>query len=66
MKFPGYAVSNASDGAITIQRIELDETELTAESNWTEAYPNSDPSCGYWAGRSLDSALQEIRRRLEA
>jgi hypothetical protein len=66
MKFPAYAITNAPSGAITIQRVELDESELTPESNWTEAYPNSDPSSGYWACRSLDGALQEIRRQLEA
>ena len=64
MKFPGYAVTSGADGAITIQRVELDETELTPESDWMEAYQNSDQDYGYWAGRNLDAALLEVRRLL--
>jgi len=64
LKFPGYQVVTAEDGSITIRRIELDETELTPESNWMEGYPNADPGEGLWLGRDLDAALSEVRRRL--
>ncbi len=67
MRFPGFEVTVAQrDGGVSIRRIELDETELTPESNWMEGYPNSDPSEGIWVGRDLDAALTEIRRRLLA
>ena len=46
MRFPGYQVEAAEDGSITIRCIELDETELTPESNWMEGYPNTDPGEG--------------------
>lgn len=64
MKFPGYQIANAEQGAITIQRIELDETEFTPESYWMEGYPNADPEEGLWIGRDIDAALNEVRRRL--
>jgi hypothetical protein len=64
LKFPGYQVVTAEDGSITIRRIELDETELTPESNWMEGYSNTDPEEGLWLGRDLDAALNEVRRRL--
>ena len=67
MRFPGFEVTvSQRDGGVSIRRIELDETELTPESNWMEWYPNSDPSEGIWVGRDLDAALTEIRRRLLA
>lgn len=67
MRFPGFEVTvGQRDEGMSIRRIELDETELTPESNWMEGYPNSDPSEGIWVGRDLDAALTEIRRRLLA
>lgn len=64
MKFPGFAVTNQSDGRVTIQSIVLDETELTPESDWMEGYPNRDPELGVWVGRDIEAALKEIRNRL--
>ena len=64
MRFPGFQVVAAEDGSITIRCIELDETELTPESNWMEGYPNTDPGEGLWFGRDIDAALNEVRRRL--
>ena len=64
MKFTGYEVTNLQDGLVAIRRVELDETELTAASDWMEGYSNSDPSDGLWVGRDLDTALAEIRRRI--
>ncbi len=64
MKFPGYQIRNSDNGVILISCIDLDETELTPESDWMEGYPNSDPEEGLWLGRDLDAALNEVRRRL--
>jgi len=64
LKFPGYEITNQPDGLVAIRRIELDETELTPESDWMEGYPNTDPSEGLWVGRSLEAAMVEIRRRI--
>jgi hypothetical protein len=64
LKFSGYEIFNQPDGVVAIRCIELDETELTPESDWMEGYPNTDPSEGLWVGRSLDAALAEIRRRI--
>jgi len=64
LKFPGYEITNQPDGEVAIRSIELDETELTPESDWMEGYPNTEPSEGLWVGRSLDAALVEIRRRI--
>lgn len=66
MKFPGYLVTKGKDGEIRIRPTELDETDLTPDSDWMVGYPNCDPSEGIWVGRDLDSALAEIRRRLLA
>lgn len=66
LKFPGYEVTNQPDGLVAIRRIELDETELTPESDWMEGYPNTDPTEGLWLGRNLDAAMAEIRRRILA
>lgn len=66
LKFPGYEVTNQPDGLVAIRRIELDETELTPESDWMEGYPNTDPTEGLWLGRNLDAAMAEIRRRIFA
>jgi len=63
-KFPGYEITNQPDRLVVIRRIELDETELTPESDWMEGYPNTDPSEGLWVCRNLDAALAEIRRRI--
>lgn len=64
MKFPGYQVEQADDRSVTIRRVELDETELTPESNWMEGYANADPEEGQWLGRELDAALNVVRRML--
>lgn len=64
MKFSGYEVTNQQDGIVAIRCVEMDETELTPESEWMDGYPNADISEGLWIGRSLDAALSEIRRRL--
>lgn len=64
MRFPGFEVTVDVNGTIAIRRVEIDETELTPESDWMEGYPNSDPSEGIWVGRSLDAAMAEIRRRI--
>mgnify|MGYP007125622848 CR=1 FL=1 len=64
MKFPGYEVTNQPGEVVAIRRVELDETELTPESDWMEGYPNADTSEGLWVGRSLDAAMAEIRRRI--
>lgn len=64
MKFPGFIVSNQSDEVVVIKRVDLDDTELTPESNWMEGYPNKDLQSGVWLGRDLESALLEIRRRM--
>ena len=66
MQFPGYTVTTASDGAVTIRPQFFDKTELTPESNWTECYGISDSDDGFWGGRSLDSALDAVHRRLSA
>jgi hypothetical protein len=66
LKFPGYEVTNQPGEVVAIRRVELDETELTPESDWMEGYPNSDPSEGIWVGRDLDAALAAIRWRLMA
>lgn len=44
MKFSGYWVS-AKDGVVSALPDVFDETVLTAESNWTEAHQNEDPTC---------------------
>jgi hypothetical protein len=64
LKFQGYEVTNQPEGLVVIRRIELDETELTPESDWMDGYPNTDPSEGLWVGRNLDAAMAEIRRRI--
>jgi len=64
MQFPGYTVSTGFDGAVTIRPQTFDETELTPESNWTECSGNSDRKDGFWGGRSLDGALDVVRKRL--
>lgn len=44
MKFSGYWVS-AKDGVVSALPDVFDETDLNAESNWTEAHQNEDPTC---------------------
>ena len=44
MKFSGYWVS-AKDGVVSALPDDFDKTDLTAESNWTEAHQNEDPTC---------------------
>jgi len=41
MKFDGYWVSKV-DGTVNVIAGEFDETELTQESNWTEAMQNEE------------------------
>ena len=43
MKFSGYWVS-AKDGVVSALPDVFDETDLTAESNWTEAHQNEEPT----------------------
>ena len=43
MKFDGYWVSKV-DGTVSVIAGEFDETELTEESNWTEAMQNEEPT----------------------
>lgn len=43
MKFSGYWVS-AKNGVVTALPDVFDETDLTAESNWTEAHQNEEPT----------------------
>lgn len=64
LKFPGYEITNQPDGFVAIRQIELDETELTPESDWMEGYPNTDPAESLWVGRSLEAAMAEVRRRI--
>ncbi len=43
MKFDGYWVSKV-DGTVSVIAGEFDETELTQESDWTEAMQNEEPT----------------------
>lgn len=43
MKFDGYWVSKV-DGTVSVIAGEFDETELTQESDWTEAMHNEEPT----------------------
>ncbi len=43
MKFDGYWVSKVDD-TVGVTLTEFDETELTPESNWTEAGQNEEPT----------------------
>jgi hypothetical protein len=65
MKFPGYWVLKTSDG-VAIQKYEFDETELSPESKWKEAYENAEGSKKQWGGLSLDDALVEVGKMLHA
>lgn len=65
MKFPGYVVSTL-EGKVAISRVEIDETELTPESDWMQGYQNEDPNSGVWLGRDLEAALIEVRKRLSS
>lgn len=63
MKFPGFVVSSL-DSKVEIRRVEIDETELTPESDWMEGYQNQDENACSWMGRDLEAALIEVRKRL--
>ncbi len=65
MKFPGYWVSKTTDG-VAIQKYEFDETELSPESDWKEAYKNTGIAESRWGGLSLDDALVEAAKMLRA
>ena len=43
MQFPGYWVDGEGSN-VTVERSVFDDTELSPESDWKEAYQNADPS----------------------
>jgi hypothetical protein len=43
MKVPGYWVASTGSG-VKVSRTVFDETDLTAESKWTQAHQNDDPA----------------------
>ncbi len=63
MRFPGYLVTTQEDGSVVIRPHTFDETELTPDSKWTEAYGSSDEKSGWWGGVKLEAALDAARRR---
>ena len=63
MKFPGYWVIRNSEG-VKIQKYEFDETELSPESDWKEAWENEGFPGIRWGGLSLDTALAEAGKML--
>lgn len=64
MRFPGFVVTNHENGEVCIRKEIFDDTELTPESKWMEGYTNGDPESGVWAGRDVEAALCEVRKRL--
>ena len=61
MQFPGYWVSN-KDTYITIVHSIFDETELTPESNWKEAWQNIDSDAGVWGYVEIQAAIRQAAK----
>ena len=61
MQFPGYWVAN-KDTYITIDHTIFDETELTPESNWKEAWQNVDSEAGIWGYVDIKSAIKQAAK----
>ena len=58
MQFTGYWVS-LNGTSVTIDQAIFDETELTPESNWKEAWQNIDSDAGVWGYVEFKSAIQQ-------
>lgn len=62
MRFPGYWV-DGEGASVTVERYVFDDTELSPESAWKEAYQNEDPSAsnGFVDPQAM---LTDVCRRL--
>lgn len=61
MQFPGYWISNKVT-YITIVHSIFDETELTPESNWKEAWQNIDLDAGVWGYVEIQAAIRQAAK----
>lgn len=61
MKFSGYLVSD-KDAYITLDHSTFDETELTPESNWKEAWQNIDSDAGVWGYVEIQAAIRQAAK----
>lgn len=62
MKFSAYWVSGEAE-KVAVTPAKFDETDLTEDSDWTEAHQNVDPAMPHGFVCWNDAAT-EIRRRL--
>lgn len=63
MQFSGYLVTDKVT-YITIDHTTFDETELTPESNWKEAWQNKDSDVGIWGFVEIQGAIRQAVKLL--
>ena len=61
MQLFGYWVTY-KDTYITIDHATFDETELTPESNWKEAWQNIDSDAGVWGYVEIQAAIRQAAK----
>jgi hypothetical protein len=64
MKIPGYWVASTGSG-VKVSRTDFDETDLTAESRWTQAHQNDDPALPH-GFTDPAQVIAEVARRVAA
>ena len=61
MQFSGYLITD-KDIYITLDHATFDETELTPESNWKEAWQNIDSDAGVWGYVEIQAAIRQAAK----
>ena len=61
MQFSGYLITD-KDIYITLDHYTFDETELTPESNWKEAWQNIDSDAGVWGYVEIQAAIRQAAK----
>ena len=61
MQFSGYLITY-KDIYITLDHYTFDETELTPESNWKEAWQNIDSDAGVWGYVEIQAAIRQAAK----
>lgn len=61
MQFSGYRVSDKLTH-FTLEHATFDETELTPESNWKEAWQNIDLDTGVWGYADFNAAIRQVTK----
>ena len=61
MQFSGYLITY-KDIYITLDHYTFDETELTPESNWKEAWQNIDSDAGVWGYVEIQAAIRQVAK----